>query len=252
MIDLRNLHSPLALNQVKLSLVAYGLTFAPYLTLYLLPNLLFDQPLISFRIVLLAAMVLPLAYFIALLRYRLLGVGTFISRAIAYFFVIVGLVVIYAFLLARLKQYFWGHELFSEEMFLVFLLIVALGLSPLVNRLQRLIEHYFFRYRLDDQLLFDLSNKLVFTLKLSELITLITGDLPRLLRISGSAVLLFDGNYSLLYPEDLRIGSAPWPRSHLVRNFQQGEAVFFCRAEAVIRLPFHPLTLASEENKDTG
>ncbi len=230
-IDLRNLHSPLALNQVKLSLAAYGLTFTPYLTLYLLPNLLFDQPLISFRIVLMAAMILPLAYFIALLRYRLLGVGTFISRAIAYFFVIVGLVVIYAFLLTCLKQYFWGHELFSEEMFLVFLLIVALGLSPLVNRLQRLIEHYFFRYRLDDQLLFDLSNKLVSTLKLSELITLITGDLPRLLRISGSAVLLFDGNYSLLYPEDLRIGSAPWPQSHLVRNFQQGEAVFFCRAE---------------------
>ncbi|MDM8539243.1 hypothetical protein QUF70_21015, partial [Desulfobacterales bacterium HSG17] len=49
-------------DQVKLPLIGYWLTFSPYLFLYLLPNLLLDAPLISFRTVLFAFFILPVAY----------------------------------------------------------------------------------------------------------------------------------------------------------------------------------------------
>ena len=233
MIDLRHLRSPFAINQVKLSLAAYWLTFAPYLTLYLLPNLIFDQPLISFRIVLLAATILPAAYLIALLRYRLLGVDALISRTISYFIVTLLLAVMYGVLVARIKRYFWGHQIFSEEFFLIFLLIIAFGVSPMINRTQRLVDRYFFRFRPDNSiLLFDFSNKLAATLRFSELITLITHELPKQLQITGSALLLLEEKYSRFYPEHLRIGSTPWTESQLIQAFNNGEQGVFCNEES--------------------
>ncbi|MFW8600529.1 ATP-binding protein [Desulfobacterota bacterium M19] len=232
LIDIRYLRSPSAKNQVKLSLTAYWLTFAPYLLLYLLPNLLVDQPLISFRIVLLSAIILPAAYLIALLRYRLLGVDSLISRTIAYFVVVFLFTLSYALLLTLVKRWFFGRRIFSEEVFLVFIVIVALAITPVVNWVQRLIDRYFFRYRPnDDTLLFEFSQKLAATLRFSELITLITDELPRQIQTAGSALLLLDGHYSRLYPQHLRIGSAPWPDSRLVRLFKLGEQAVFCREE---------------------
>ncbi len=232
LVDMRHLYSPSARHQVKLSLAAYWLTFAPYLLLYLLPNLLVDQPLISFRIVLLSAVILPAAYLLALLRYRLLGVDSLISRTIAYFIVVFLFTLSYAFFLTMVKRWFFGRRIFSEELFLVFIVIVALAITPVVNRVQRLIDRYFFRYRPnDDTLLFDFSRKLASTLRFSELITLITDELPRRIQTAGSALLLLDGHHSRLYPGHLRIGSAPWPESRLVRLFNSGEQIVFCREE---------------------
>jgi len=231
-VDLRHLRSPLSRNQVKLSLNAYWLTFAPYLAFYLLPNLFFDQPLISFRIVLLAATILPAAYLIALLRYKLLGVDRFISRTAAYFVVILFLAVTYTALLALLKRWFFGRQIFSEELFLLFLLTIALGITPLINWTQGLVDRYFFRYRPNDNaLLFDFSKKLASTLLFSQLIALITNELPQQMQITRSALLLLDEKHSRLYPEYLRIGSRPWPDSHLVQRFRNGEQALFCHEE---------------------
>jgi|GEM_PF-881690 len=231
-LDLRHIRSPSAKSQVKLSLAAYWLTFAPYLILYLMPNLLFDRPLISFRLVLLAATILPAAYLIALLRYRLLGVDRLISRTIAYFIVIFLLALSYSALLTILKRRFFGRSIVSEEIFLLFIVTVALAINPLLSRIQQIIDRYFFRYRPNDQtLLFNFSQKLASTLKKSELISLITNEFPQQIQVTGSALLLLEARYSRLYPEHLRIGSAPWPDSRLVRQFTQGEQVVFCHEE---------------------
>ncbi len=231
-VDLRHLRSPSSRNQVKLTLNAYWLTFAPYLAFYLLPNLIFDKPMISFRIVLLTAIILPTAYLIALLRYRLLGVDRLISRTVAYFIVIFFLAVTYTALLAILKRWFFGRQIFSEKLFLIFLLILALGINPLINWTQRLVDRFFFRYRpSDNAMLFDFSKKLASTLLFSELVSLITNELPRQMQITRSALLLLDEKYSRLYPEHLRIGSSPWPDSQLVKRFSDGEQAIFCHEE---------------------
>ncbi len=64
-VDYKQLHTQQEKNQIKLPLIAYWLTFTPYLFFYLLPNLLIDQPLISFKIAMFAFFILPVAYFIA-------------------------------------------------------------------------------------------------------------------------------------------------------------------------------------------
>lgn len=228
-VDLRYLVSPSAKNQVKLSLFSYWFSFAPYLLLYLLPNLLIDHPLISFRIVLLTAIILPTAHLIALLRYNLLGVDRLISRVTAYFLVILCLTAIYIALLAFLKRWLFGRQIFSEKLFLVFLLTVAIGMNPLINWTQKLIDRFFFRYHPDDnKVLFDISQKLSATLQFPDLISLINDELPQKIKIRWNAVLLIEENRSRLFPKHLRIGSSPWPDSHLIRQFRQGKQAFFC------------------------
>ncbi len=227
--DLRHLHAPSAKNQVKLSLAAYWLTFFPYLALYLLPNLLFDRPLISFRIVLLAATLLPAAYLVALLRYRLLGVDRLISRTLAYVVVITSLAVAYAAMLALLKRRFFGRAIVSEDIFLLFIILVAVALTPLINHTQTVIDRHFFRYRPnDDTLLHHFSQELASTLQFPALTKLIVHELPERIQVARSTLLLLEDKYSRLYPEELRFGTRPWPSSHLVHALARGERLFFC------------------------
>ncbi len=231
-IDLRHLRSPFAKNQVKLTLAAYWLTFAPYFFFYLLPNLLYDRPLISFRIVLLSATILPAAYLVALLRYRLLGVDRLISRILAYFITISLLTLCYGFLLALIKQWFFGRQTISQGFFLLFLLAVALTLNPLVNRLQRLIDHAFFRYRANDNiLLYTFSQKLAATLQFDDLISLIIDELPQQLQVTKSGLVLLEDHHHRLYPATNTLDALLQPESEIIRLFNQGLQVIFSREE---------------------
>ncbi len=229
-IDLRHIKSPFAKNQVKLTLAAYWLTFAPYFFFYLLPNLLYDRPLISFRIVLLCAVILPAAYLVALLRYRLLGVDRLISRTLAYFITITGLTLCYTLLLALMKRWCFGRQTISEELFLFFLLVIALILNPLINRIQNLIDRAFFRYRPgNDRLLLRFSRKLAATLKFDDLITLIIDELPDRLQITECGLLLLDHHVCRFYPDALKPAGFSLRESRLVKEFTGGRPYIFCR-----------------------
>ncbi|HHB77491.1 MAG TPA: GAF domain-containing protein, partial [Desulfobulbus sp.] len=226
--DLRYLQSPFAKNQVKLTVSAYWLSFAPYFFLYLIPNLLYDRPLISFRIVLLTGTILPAAYLVALLRYRLLGVDRLISRTLAYFITIGLLTLSYALLLALIKRWFFGRHIVSEELFLLYLLAIAFTINPLINHVQRLIDRAFFRYRpSDNSLLFQFSRKLAATLQFEELISLITDELPDLLQITQSAILLLDNTSSRLYPKELALDVFTTGAGRIIQQFNRGAHVLF-------------------------
>ena len=231
-IDLRHLQSPFAKNQVKLTLAAYWLTFAPYFFFYLLPNLIHDQPIISFRIVLLSATFLPAAYLVALLRYRLLGVDRLISRIFAYFITISLLTLCYGLLLAMIKQWFFGRQTISQGFFLLFLLAVALALNPLVNQLQRVIDHAFFRYRTNDNLLlYTFSQKLAATLEFDDLISLIIDELPQQLQVTKSGLALLNDHHRRLYPATNSLDVLLQPESEIIRRFNQGVQVIFSQEE---------------------
>ncbi len=231
-VDQYHLDSPFSRNQIKLFLNAYWLSFAPYLVFYLLPNLIYDRPIISFKIVVLAATILPATYLLALIRYRLLGVDRFISRTIAYVFVILSLSLLYTLSLAVLKHWFFGRNTLSEGIFLIFLIVIAVGFNPLINKIQQWIDKYFFRYRPNDNtLVFEFSRKLASTLQLSRLIVLITEKLPQEMQITKSACLLLGEKHSRLYPTHLRLGSHLWQESALIKQFNQGAQVLFCQEQ---------------------
>ena len=234
LIDSSHLVSPYARNQVKLTLSAYWLSFAPYFFLYLLPNLFFDHPLISFRVIVLCSLLLPAAYLIALLRYRLLGVDRMISRTLAYCITILLFAALYALLLALAKRLLFGPRIVKEDLFVLFLLLIAFTFNPVINRLQRLIERMFFRNRSDSEtLLYDFSQKLAATLDFDRLIGLICSEFPRELAIEKVSLVLIDQDTPRFFGVDQQPDAANKVTVHsLVDAFRKGRRFIFCGEEA--------------------
>ena len=233
LFDSTRLSSPYARNQVKLTLTAYWLTFAPYFFLYLLPNLFFDHPLISFRVIVLCSLILPAAYLIALLRYRLLGVDRMISRTLAYFVTILFFAGLYAGLLSLTKQLLFGPELVKDDLFFIFLLLIALTFNPVINRLQRIIDRIFFRHRSDgDTLLYNFSQRLAATLDFEQLFRLISTELPQELAIEKAAVFLYDqkGN-TMPAPKQQDQPDKDFFQDTLRNEFLKGRKLIFCGEE---------------------
>ena len=247
--DSAHLISPYARNQVKLTLTAYWLTFAPYFFLYLLPNLFFDHPLISFRVIVLCSLLLPTAYLIALLRYRLLGVDRMISRTLAYFITILLFAILYTVLLALAKRLLFGPKAVREDLFLLFLLFIALTFNPIINRLQRIIDRMFFRYRSDsDNLLYTFSQKLAATLDFERLIGLICTELPRELAIGKVALVLLDRQDARFFGADLRTETTKYCiEETLPHRFHQGRRFIFCGEETNNQESTRCLTLLREQ-----
>jgi signal transduction histidine kinase len=227
-IDYKQLPSQQEKNQIKLPLIAYWLTFAPYLFFYLLPNLLFDNPLISFQIAVFAFFILPAAYLAGILRYKLLNVDQIISRTLAYFAIIICLAIIYSLFLAGLKKWFFDEQALSTELFLVFLILVNIIFHPMILRLDLLIKKIFFKHQsISVKIMHQFSNKISATLLLPDLTHLVIDELPRVINIRSAAVMTLEKKRSRLFPEHLRFGTSPWPESRLVKLFKDKSVEYF-------------------------
>ncbi len=214
--------SPLAKNQIKLPLLSYWLTFTPYFFLYLLPNLLIDQPLISFRLVVFAFFILPFAYYTSLNRYRTLDVDRLISRTVSFTLLMVVLGIVYSFFLTALKRFLFGNTVLSEELFLLFFIVMLFLFRPLAKILERWINNLFFRYRpVPTTVLHHFSDKITSTLFLSDIVQTMVKEFPREINVDQVALMLLDTEQSKIYPETIRFGKSPWLNSQLVKEFHQ-------------------------------
>jgi signal transduction histidine kinase len=221
-------------NQVKLPLIAYWLTFTPYLFFYLLPNLIFDTPIISFRIAVFAFFILPMAYLAGILRYRLFNVDQIISRTLAYFAIIIGLSIVYSLFFMGLKNWFFNDHMFSMELFLIFLILLNIAFHPMLLQLDHLIKKIFFKHRsISAKSMHQFSNKMSATLHLPDLVRTILDELPRAIDIRSTAIMTLEEKRSRLFPEHLRFGSAPWPKSRLVKFFKDECVEYFSTYQSV-------------------
>ena len=221
-------YNPQLKNQIKLPMIAYWLTFTPYLFFYLLPNLISDAPLISFRIVVFAFFILPMAYLGAILKYRLFNINRIISRTIAYFTVIICLSIIYSLFLAAMKKWFFGDQILSKELFLLFLIIVNIIFHPLILKLEHVIRRFVLRDQsISVKLMHQFSNKISATLHLPDLIMLVIRELPEAIHIKSAAIMTFEENRSRLFPDHLRFGKKPWVESRIVERFKNGTSLYF-------------------------
>ncbi len=218
--DYRHMQTAREKKRFRPIVLSYWISFGPYLCLYLLPNLVADQPFISFRAVVLFFLVLPLAYLYVLLRYHLFDVDQLLSRLISYG-ILTGLVLLfYALFLVTVKRWLFGKNILSEELFLAFFTISVLLFWPIQKRMERLVGRLFLRYRpVPAELLHQFSNKIVGLLSVPEIIEAMVCELPTKINVHTVAVLLLDQKHSRLYPENLRFGSSPWPQSELVSRF---------------------------------
>ncbi len=192
-----------ARNQIKLTLAAFWLSFGPYLFLYLLPNLILDYPLIYFRTIVLTFLILPLAYLIALLRYRLFEVDKMISKIMAYVVLIISITLLYSLFLVVMKRWLWGKDILSEELFLVFLVLIIVIFNPAVNWVQKNINRYIFgNIPLTTTILHTLSRRINAALQITDLVRVVTHDLPEEFRINRVALAVKDNNELRFYPEE--------------------------------------------------
>lgn len=220
--DYRRTNYPPARDQIKLPLIAYWLTFTPYFFLYLLPNLLNDQPLISFRIVVFAFFILPLAYYTSLGRYRTLDVDKLIARAVNFVLLMVFLGLLYSAFLTFLKRFLFGNQILSEELFLIFFIVMLFIFRPVATYLERWINIIFFRYRpVPTTLLHYFSDKITSTLSLSDIVQTMIKEFPEKINVNKVALMLLYESQSKIYPEHLRFGSIPWRNSDLVCEFHK-------------------------------
>ncbi|MCK5311354.1 MAG: hypothetical protein KAJ62_04555 [Desulfobacteraceae bacterium] len=221
-------------NQIKFPLIAYWLTFTPYLFFYLLPNLLIDHPLISFKIAMFGFFILPMAYLLSILRYRLFNVDQIISRTMAYFISIIALSIIYSLFLISLKQRFVDSQILSIEVFLIFLILMNIIFHPVILKLDLLIRKIFFKDEpVSVKTMHEFSNKISSTLRFSELIRIIIDELPKAIKIKSIAIMTFKETRSTLFPEHLQFATTLCSESRLVKLFKDKSLAYLSPYQAI-------------------
>lgn len=230
-VDYRRLSSSLEKNQIKLIISAYWFSFGPYLLFYAVPNILFNEPFISFRLVVISGVILPGAYFLAMIQYRLLDVDKMIFRTVSYFLLISLLMVSYASLVIFLKRTFMGRQMFSEELFLIYVLATAILFEP-VNRLITFVLNKIFLpkalYQYD--MIISLSRSIGSSVSLDNLISILTQAVPKNFHVKFLRLVIFHNNAAVLYPEKQDL-TGNEPNIELLKNyFSQKTDYLFCNA----------------------
>ncbi len=219
-MDYRRLHSSLERIQIKLIMNAYWLSFGPWFVLYSIPNILFDHPFISFRIVVLSGIILPGAYFVALVSYRLLDVDKMISRTVTYFLLIALLDISYSSLVITLKRRFIGMEFFSEEIFLIYVIAVAIFFEPVFRGVSFVLDHVFqpkILYRYD--MLPALSRNIGSCVLFKDLVSLLTSAIPEDLHLTSACLVRFAPTAAQTFPEYAGIASVLGPNDPIRELF---------------------------------
>jgi signal transduction histidine kinase len=229
--DYPKLTSSLEKNQIKLIISAYWMSFGPYIIFYAVPNILFNTPLISFKLVVLSGVILPGAYFIALIRYRLLDVDKMISRTISYFLLIGILLISYSYLMIFIKRTFVGREILSEELFLIYLIAIAVSFEPLKTVISFFLDLLFLPKALyKDDSLAALSRNIGSSVYLKDLIHLLTHTLPEEFYIRKLNLIIFDQDTAQGYScPGNGSPSNPFVNSNLLKSRLSGKTDYlFC------------------------
>ncbi|MCK5096644.1 MAG: hypothetical protein KAR45_00995, partial [Desulfobacteraceae bacterium] len=233
-VDYKKVTTQQEKNQVKSPLIAYWLTFTPYLFFYLLPNILIDHPLISFKIAMFGFFILPMAYLLSILRYRLFNVDQVISRTMAYFISIIALSIIYSLFFISLKQWFVDSRIFSIEVFLIFLILMNIVFHPMILKIDSLIRKIFFKDEsVSVKTMHEFSNKISATLHFSELIRIIIDELPQAINLNSIAIMTLEKKRPALFPEHLQFGTTLWSESRLVKLFKNKSLVYLSPYQAI-------------------
>nr|NJM03114.1 hypothetical protein [Desulfobacula sp.] len=228
-LDYPKLTSSLEKNQIKLIISAYWMSFGPYILFYALPNILFNTPLISFKVVVLSGIILPGAYFIALIRYRLLDVDHMISKTISYVILIWILLISYSYLMILIKRTFIGREILSEELFLIYLIAIAVFFEPVKTLISFGLDLLFLpRALYKEDSLAALSRKIGSSVYLKDLTHLLTHTIPENFQIRKLMLLIFDRDSVRWYPAPGAPADPPLD-SNLLKSSLSGKTDYlFC------------------------
>ena len=120
----------------------------PFLFLYILPQLLFSKYLIDEEYTTIAYLVIPFAFAVSFIKYRLFDIEVIINRSIVYSVLTLFIGAAYVVIVLFLTSIIGGQVVFEGYLYVVLItLVVALLINPLRRKIQRLVDESLFAAR---------------------------------------------------------------------------------------------------------
>jgi PAS domain S-box-containing protein len=224
--------SPIVRQQSRVIVFGALIAFLPVLLLYLIP-IVFSSSVPEFQGAFFFPMLafLPLSVTYAIIRYRLLDVDRILSRALTYLLTLgVALGTFYG--LIALISYIIEQSIRADNPLLIglFLVVLAVGLIPVRDLIQRAIDRFFYRAPADyRRVLTKLSRGLVVTPNLIQILQMLEEQLYQALAPERFVIYLYNDEYGQYFPHATREDSAPaYPADEpLVNVIQKADAPFW-------------------------
>ena len=212
-------------GKIRIVLLGGGLSLIPIITLYILPQVLFENPLIPYNIAFLFLVILPLTYGYAIIRHRLIEIDRHVNRGATFIFVFSFLGGLYVVLYYALEV-FHATEILSQGLTTSLLVLVLARVFPsLARRVQRVVDTAFYGGWYDYRsAVSQISQGLEQITDLSELGKTISSRLVKILQLEDACVFLKDleGGFSVIEVapapkagEPARLDFTPLPRNSL-------------------------------------
>jgi signal transduction histidine kinase len=209
-------------NQLKAPLTASWIGLGPYVFLYLLPSLFLGHPLITFRLVVMSGLILPLTFLYVMIRYRLLEIDEAISNSLAYFVLTITVYIFFALSLSLVNRVV-GFQ--AQHLIFPFLVLVVIFLNPVRNRIKGIIDRLIFANRFDlTPLLQSFSKRLTTTIKMDDLAAMIVDELPKIFKVERAALEIVKGKWRQTFSSESDSDKIPRSLGVLLYNLENHHA----------------------------
>ncbi len=172
-----------------------------WLLLFALPTSLLGHALLPVSIIVLPFILIVVSFAFSIIKYRLMDIDTVINQSLVYLTLTTLLGILYFLAVTLLARVLQLLNLSNDNngLFFVSTILIALVFSPLRDRVQLLIDHAFYRNKLNFRHLLDeLSQELTTTIILSDLTALLIKTVPHRLNITHADLIMLDYKKQLL------------------------------------------------------
>ncbi len=190
--SLRAAHDPVSRAQVRWVVTGFMLVLCPGLTLGVIPELALGYPLLSWDVLALMGLAVPLAFGVAILRYRLFDIDVLLNRTLVYGGLTTGVTALYVLVVGGLGEALRAGQPGSNlALSLLATGLVAVSFQPLRQRLQRTVNRLVYGERDDPYaVLSRLSRRLEATLAPEAVLPTLAETIAQALKLPYVAVAL--------------------------------------------------------------
>lgn len=190
--DWRISNDPTVRRQSRIVLIGSLLGIGPLIFLYVIPSYLFEVHFIDYNTGYAFLLVFPIAVAYAIIRYKLFDLNYLLRRSFAYVISSALVLGIYFALVAFLQDLFTRLTGQSTAISIIITtVIIAIAFQPLRDRLQRLVDRFFFRERfIFRQAMLDFGNQVRDIYDVGELSRKLVLDVTAIMDLEDAALYL--------------------------------------------------------------
>jgi signal transduction histidine kinase len=190
--SVRAAHDPVSRAQVRWVVTGFVMALCSGLTLGVIPELVLGYPLLSWEALALIGLAVPLAFGVAILRYRLFDIDVLLNRTLVYGGLTIGVTALYVLVVGGLGEGLRARQPGSNlALSLLATGLVAVSFQPLRQRLQRTVNRLVYGERDDPYaVLSRLSQRLEATLAPEAVLPTLAETIAQALKLPYVAVAL--------------------------------------------------------------